>query len=170
RADLRVAQAEAGMDGHENGKAIELVLSASKAGSKLVSEPDLTISLAPPPFHPIIARHCLDHEKPMVTASYVSDEMKALDQEARDKGVTLLNEIGVDPGIDHMSAMRVIDAVHDKGGKILAFRSYCGGLPAPECNDNPFGYKVSWAPRGVLMASRSDAYYLKAGIHVNTPN
>ncbi len=170
QADLQVAQAEAMIDGHENGKAIELDLSDSKAVSKLVSEHDLTISLAPPPFHPIIARHCLDHEKPMVTASYVSDEMKVLGQEAREKGVTLLNEIGVDPGIDHMSAMRVIDAVHDKGGKILAFRSYCGGLPAPECNDNPFGYKVSWAPRGVLMASRSDAYYLKAGIHVNTPN
>jgi len=170
QADLDVALAEAMIDGHENGRAVQLDLADSEALDKLVAGHDLTVSLAPPPFHPVIARHCLDHVKPMVTASYVSDEMKALDAEARSLGVTLLNEIGVDPGIDHMSAMRVIDAVHDQGGKILAFRSYCGGLPAPECNDNPFGYKMSWAPRGVLMASRNDAYYMRHRIHINTPN
>ena len=81
----------------------------------------------------------------------------------------LLNEIGVDPGIDHMSAMRVIDGVRARGGRLLSFRSYCGGLPAPEANDNPFGYKFSWAPRGVLLAGRNDAHYLSDGARVVTP-
>jgi saccharopine dehydrogenase-like NADP-dependent oxidoreductase len=84
--------------------------------------------------------------------------------------LTLLNEIGVDPGIDHMSAMRVIDQVRKRGGKIVAFRSYCGGLPAPEANDNPFGYKFSWAPRGVLLAGRNSALYLQDGRKVEIPS
>ena len=107
----------------------------------------------------MVARHCLDAGKNLVTASYVSDEMMAMDAEAKEKGLIFLNEIGLDPGIDHMSAMRIIDDVHQRGGKIRHFRSYCGGLPAPEAVDNPFGYKFSWAPRGVLMASRNGATY-----------
>jgi saccharopine dehydrogenase-like NADP-dependent oxidoreductase len=102
----------------------------------------------------------------MVTTSYVSEEMQALDGAAKRAGVTLLNEIGVDPGIDHMSAMRIIGAVRQRRGKIVAFKSYCGGLPAPEDNDNPFGYKFSWAPRGVLLASRNGARYLLDGRRV----
>jgi saccharopine dehydrogenase-like NADP-dependent oxidoreductase len=89
--------------------------------------------------------------------------MKALDQRAKDAGIIILNEIGVDPGIDHMSAMRIIHAVENSGGKVVSFRSYCGGLPAPEANDNPYGYKFSWSPRGVLMAGRNDAKYMKEG-------
>jgi saccharopine dehydrogenase-like NADP-dependent oxidoreductase len=92
--------------------------------------------------------------------------MQALDGAAREAGLTILNEIGVDPGIDHMSAMRVIDGVRGRGGRIVSFRSYCGGLPAPDVNDNPFGYKFSWAPRGVLLASRNGASYLRDGHRV----
>jgi saccharopine dehydrogenase-like NADP-dependent oxidoreductase len=95
--------------------------------------------------------------------------MAALDAEARDRDLVFLNEIGLDPGIDHMSAMRIIHDVQRRGGRITAFRSYCGGLPAPEANDNPFGYKFSWAPRGVLMASRNGATYLRDGRVVTTP-
>jgi saccharopine dehydrogenase (NADP+, L-glutamate forming)/spermidine synthase len=105
----------------------------------------------------------------MVTTSYVSPEMEALDGPAKEAGVTVLNEIGVDPGIDHMSAMRIIDGVRRSGGKIVSFKSYCGGLPAPEANDNPFGYKFSWAPRGVLLASRNGASYLLDGRHIEVP-
>ncbi|MFW9857067.1 MAG: saccharopine dehydrogenase C-terminal domain-containing protein [Candidatus Thorarchaeota archaeon] len=89
--------------------------------------------------------------------------MKALDSEARAAGVIFLNEIGVDPGIDHMSAQQIIDRVHDQGGKILSFKSYCGGLPAPEANTNPWGYKLSWSPRGVILAGRNAAKYLEGG-------
>lgn len=170
QADLEINRAEAMIAGHQNGRAVQLDLSDQEALGCLVSEHDLVVSLAPPPFHHAVARHCLNHARPMVTASYVSEDMMSLDREARSLGVTLLNEIGVDPGIDHMSAMRIIDAVRDQGGRILVFRSYCGGLPAPECNDNPFGYKLSWAPRGVLMASRNEAIYRRHRMRIHTPN
>jgi len=99
----------------------------------------------------------------MVTTSYVKDAMRDLDGAARSAGVVLLNEIGVDPGIDHMSAMQVIDEVRKSGGELVGFSSYCGGLPAPEANTNPFGYKFSWSPRGVLLAGKNPARYLENG-------
>lgn len=147
------------LSGDENGTAMTLDLTDEETLGRLISEHDLVISLVPYAFHPLVARHCLTHGKNMITASYVSDEMQALDAEAKEKDLIFLNEIGLDPGIDHMSAMRIIDDVHNRGGKIRHFRSYCGGLPAPEACDNPFGYKFSWAPRGVLLASRNGARY-----------
>jgi len=136
---------------------LDLADEASLAG--LVGGHDLVISLVPFTYHPLVARHCLEQGKHLVTASYVSEEMESLDDEAKKRGLIFLNEIGLDPGIDHMSAMRIIDDVHERGGKIRHFGSYCGGLPAPEANDNPFGYKFSWAPRSVLLASRNGARY-----------
>jgi saccharopine dehydrogenase-like NADP-dependent oxidoreductase len=103
----------------------------------------------------------------MVTTSYVSDKMQALDERAKDAGIVLINELGVDPGIDHMSAMKVINHVYDNGGKVVSFRSYCGGLPAPDANNKPFGYKFSWSPKGVLMAGKNDARYLEDGKEVS---
>ncbi len=100
----------------------------------------------------------------MVTTSYVSEAMKNLDAEAKAAGIILLNEVGLDPGIDHMEAMRMIDGVHRSGGRVLGFTSYCGGLPAPESNTNPFGYKFSWSPRGVLLAGKNPARYLRDGL------
>ncbi len=147
------------IDGHENATAMTLNLEDAEVLGPLVSRHDLVISLVPYGFHPLVARHCLDQKKNLITASYVSKEMEALDNEAKAHDLVFLNEIGLDPGIDHMSAMRIIDDVHERGGKIRHFGSYCGGLPAPEANDNPFGYKFSWAPRGVLMASRNGARY-----------
>jgi len=142
-----------------HSRALNLDLSDEGALSLLVADHDLVISLVPYSYHPLVANHCLEQRKNLVTASYVSEEMSAFDKDARDHDLIFLNEIGLDPGIDHMSAMRIIDDVHRRGGKIRHFRSYCGGLPAPEANDNPFGYKFSWAPRGVLMASRNGARY-----------
>ena len=113
--------------------------------------------------HVVVAKTCLKHKKHMVTTSYVSPEMQALDQQARDADVLLINELGVDPGIDHMSAMRIILDVQNAGGKILSFRSYCGGLPAPDANTNPWGYKFSWSPMAVLRAGNNNARYLKNG-------
>ena len=123
----------------------------------------LAVSLLPWQFHPQVARACLNVGKHMVTTSYVKEEMSALDAEAREKGVILFNELGVDPGIDHMTAMQVIDRVHADGGEVTTFQSYCGGLPAPEANDNPYGYKFSWSPRAVVVAGRNSARYRKDG-------
>jgi saccharopine dehydrogenase-like NADP-dependent oxidoreductase len=162
-ASRTVAKAEALIGGHARGHAHALDLADEARLAEFIAAADLAISLVPPPLHPVVARHCLATNKPMVTTSYVSPEMAALDGEARAKGLVIINEIGVDPGIDHMSAMRIIDDVKRRGGKIAAFKSYCGGLPAPQHNDNPFGYKFSWAPRGVLMASRNGAQYLQDG-------
>jgi saccharopine dehydrogenase-like NADP-dependent oxidoreductase len=162
-ASRTVSKAESMIAGHPNGKAFPLDLSDENALRPFIAATDLAISLVPPPLHPVVARLCLAAGKNMVTTSYVSPEMAALDGEAKAKGLTILNEIGVDPGIDHMSAMRIIDDVKSRGGKVVAFKSYCGGLPAPQHNDNPFGYKFSWAPRGVLVASRNGAQYLLGG-------
>ncbi len=169
QADIDPARAEAMIDDHPNGRAVPLDMSDAAALAALVQEADLTVSLVPPQFHPVAARACVAAGKPMVTASYVSDAMQELDAAARDKGVLLLNEIGVDPGIDHMSAMRLIDMVRGREGRVLLFQSYCGGLPAPEAVDNPLGYKFSWAPRGVLTAARNDAQYLRHHVHVHVP-
>jgi len=170
QGDLAVHRAEEMIAGHVNGRAVELDVSDAAALDALVREHDLAVSLAPPAFHPLVARICVERGKPMVTSSYVSPEMAALEGPARDAGVTLLNEVGADPGIDHMSAMQIIDGVRARGGRVLAFRSYCGGLPAPDCNDNPLGYKLSWTARGVLLASTNDAIYRSFGRPVHTPN
>ncbi|MBS3742158.1 MAG: saccharopine dehydrogenase NADP-binding domain-containing protein [Candidatus Cloacimonetes bacterium] len=168
-ASRTVSKAEKLVKGHPRGKAISLNVKDDEKLSQLISEHDLAVSLLPYVFHPKVAKECIKHEKHMVTTSYVSDEMKALDKEAKEAGVMLLNEIGVDPGIDHMSAMKIIDMVKDKGGKIKSFRSYCGGLPAPEANTNPWGYKFSWSPRGVIKAGKNPARYLEDNEIVKIP-
>ena len=133
---------------------------------ELTDKVDLVCSLLPPMYHPKAAKVAIRHKKPFCTTSYISEEMKALNEEAKRAGVLLLNECGVDPGIDHMSAMKIIDHVHNNHGKVISFTSFTGGLPAPDSNDNPYGYKVSWTPRGVLLAGRNDAHYLKDGKEV----
>jgi saccharopine dehydrogenase-like NADP-dependent oxidoreductase len=168
-ASRTVSKAEKLVDGHPAGRAIALLVDDDKAVRDLVGEHDLAISLLPAPYHPKIARACLDLDTHMVTTSYVGPEMKAFHDEAKEKDLLLLNEIGVDPGIDHMSAMQVIDAERKAGGKLVGFSSWCGGLPAPEANDNPFGYKFSWSPRAVLVAARNDARYLEDGKLVEVP-
>jgi saccharopine dehydrogenase (NADP+, L-glutamate forming) len=167
---LEPDRAAAMIEGHSNGRALLIDVHDETALSGLIKECDLAVSLLPFMLHPTIARHCITNRKHMVTTSYVSAQMQELDGEARKAGVTILNEIGVDPGIDHMSAMRIIDDVRKRGGRIVLFRSYCGGLPAPEANDNPFGYKFSWAPRGVLLAGRNKAQYILDGRKVEVPS
>ncbi len=152
-----------------NGIAKRVDVNDEASLEDLISQADLSISLLPYIYHPLVARLCVKHKKQMVTASYVKDEMRALDEGAKKAGVILLNEIGVDPGIDHMSAMKVIDHIRNSGGELESFSSYCGGLPAPEANDNPFGYKFSWSPRGVVLAGKNPARYLKDGKIVDIP-
>lgn len=124
---------------------------------------DLVISLIPYTFHAQVIKSAIRNKKNVVTTSYVSPAMMALDDEAKAAGITVMNEIGLDPGIDHLYAIKTIDEVHKAGGKILSFLSYCGGLPAPEDSDNPLGYKFSWSSRGVLLALRNAGKWWQDG-------
>ncbi|MHA1637111.1 MAG: saccharopine dehydrogenase C-terminal domain-containing protein [Candidatus Thorarchaeota archaeon] len=136
---------------------------------ELTEKVDLVCSLLPYAFHVKAAKIAIKHKTHFCTTSYISDEMKTLDDEAKKAGIMLLNECGVDPGIDHMSAMKIIDTIHQEGGKLTSFTSFTGGLPAPDANNNPFGYKLSWSPRGVLLAGRNDASFLRDGKSVVIP-
>lgn len=168
-ADVAPEKARRVVEGYPNGSSLELSVEDDGRLGKAVAGHDLVVSLLPYTHHVRVAGHCLRNRRPLVTTSYVSDEMRALDTAARDAGILLLNEIGLDPGIDHMSAMALIHRVQEAGGRVTGFRSYCGGLPAPEANDNPLGYKFSWSPKGVVMAGRNDARYLKDGDEVFVP-
>lgn len=155
---------------HPRGRALGLGAEDEAALCALVHDCDVAVSLLPAERHPVVARVCVQLGKHLVTTSYVSEAMRALDAQARRRGLLLLNEMGVDPGIDHMSALHVIRRRQAQGATLVGFTSYCGGLPAPEANDNPFGYKFSWAPRGVLVAARQPARYLLQGESVVVPN
>lgn len=169
-ADRVLSRAESMISGHRNGLAVEWTIEHEAALDEMVGKHDLTVSLLPYVYHLLVAKYCLKHKKNMVTTSYVKPEMRALDKHARKAGVIFLNELGLDPGIDHMSAMRIIDHVHGKGGKIEEFYSMCGALPAPEVAEhNPFRYKFSWSPKGVIMAGNNDGKFLKNGRIVNIP-
>ena len=162
-ASRTVKKAEEIVKGFSNGSALKLLVDDSEALETLVRKHDIIVSLLPWIHHIKVAKVCLKYGRPMATTSYVSDDMRSLDAELRNKNLLFLNEIGADPGVDHMSAMRIIDDVHARGGKVRHFYSFCGGLPAPEDNDNPFGYKFSWSPQGVVLASRNPARFLENG-------
>lgn len=168
-ASRTVSKAERIIDGHPDGKAIELNVTNDALLEQLVIESDITVSLLPYTYHVKVAELCIKHRKHMVTTSYVSDAMKALDKKAKDAGIFILNECGLDPGIDHMSAIRIIHDVEGNGGKVISFRSTTGALPSYEANNNPFGYKFSWAPRGVLLASKNPSKWLQDGEIVSYP-
>jgi saccharopine dehydrogenase (NADP+, L-glutamate forming) len=153
----------------DNGNALFIDVDDAEKLSKLIEANDIVVSLLPWVFHVRVAELCLKFGKHMATTSYVSEGMRKLDAPAREKGLLFLNEMGVDPGIDHMSAMKVINEVAKEGGKIRHFYSYCGGLPAPDNNDNPFGYKFSWSPKGVILASKNAAKFLENGEIVDIP-
>lgn len=156
RSDLMIA-------GNSHGVSLLWEAGDEASLSSLISGHDITVSLLPYVFHVMVARHCVAHKKNMVTTSYVKPEMRELDAAAKDAGIILLNEMGLDPGIDHMSAMRIIDQVHEREGAILEFYSICGALPAPEAAENPFRYKFSWSPKGVVLAGNNDAIFLHHG-------
>lgn len=164
------SKAEKMIGDNPNGTAVGWTVDDEETLDKMIEEHDLAVSLLPYAYHPMVARKCIAHKKNMVTTSYVKPEMQNLDKQAKDAGIIILNEIGVDPGIDHMSAMRVIDNVHDKGGEIEEFYSVTGALVAPEtADDNPFRYKFSWSPKGVVMAGNNDAKYLMKGAVKEVP-
>lgn len=127
--------------------------------ASIIQQADVVISMMPPALHILIAKDCLQHSKHLLTASYVDESIAALKDEIKNKGLLFLCEMGLDPGIDHMSAMQMIDVIHENGGKVTSFKSHCGGLVAPESDDNPWRYKISWNPRNIVLAGKAGAVY-----------
>lgn len=155
--DLSQEQAQKFCMGHPNAKGIQLDVFNQQQRQAAIQASDLVVSMLPARFHIEAAKDCVKYGKHLVTASYVSKEMQALDGEAKEKGLVFMNEIGVDPGIDHMSAMQVIDRIRDGGGKMLLFESFTGGLIAPESDNNLWRYKFTWNPRNVVVAGQGGA-------------
>jgi len=144
-----------GNSNHANATMLDVF--DQKSRSNAISNADIVVSMLPARFHVEVAKDCIAYGKNMVTASYVSKEMQALDDAVKNKGLVFMNEIGVDPGIDHMSAMQVIDNIRDKGGDLILFESFTGGLVAPENDNNLWNYKFTWNPRNVVVAGQGGA-------------
>lgn len=155
--DLNIDHANTLINNNANAAAITLDIFNDTDRKNAVKNADIVISMLPARFHVEVAKDCVAYGKHMVTASYISKEMQALDAEAKAKGLVFMNEIGLDPGLDHMSAMQVIDSIHDKGGEMLLFESFCGGLVAPESDTNLWNYKFTWNPRNVVLAGQGGA-------------
>jgi saccharopine dehydrogenase (NADP+, L-glutamate forming) len=159
--DLALIKSKTGKSYYVTPAAIDIRDEAAR--QKLIQETDLVISLLPPQLHIFVARDCLQFGKNLLTASYIDPEVKKLEKEIEEAGLLFMYEMGLDPGIDHMSAMKLIHSIEKKGGQISAFRSYCGGLVSPESNDNPWQYKISWNARNVVLAGSSGAVYREKG-------
>ncbi|MFD1094309.1 saccharopine dehydrogenase family protein [Salegentibacter chungangensis] len=162
--DIDLENAKKAGRNHPRCEAIQLDVFEKESREKAIQDADIVISMLPARFHIEVAKDCVKFKKNMVTASYISKEMKALDEEVKENGLIFMNEIGVDPGIDHMSAMQVIDRIRDKGGKVLLFESFTGGLVAPESDTNLWNYKFTWNPRNVVVAGQGGvAEFLQEG-------
>lgn len=168
--DVSLESAQSKVNNHSNATAMQLDVFNAEERSQAIQKADIVISMLPARFHIEVAKDCIAYGKHMVTASYISDEMKALDEEAKAKGLVFMNEIGLDPGIDHMSAMQVIDRIKEQGGKMLLFESFCGGLVAPESDTNLWNYKFTWNPRNVVLAGQGGAsMFIQEGTYKYIP-
>ena len=155
--DLSLDSAQNKTNNHPNATAISLDVFDKAQRNKAIQNADIVISMLPAHLHIEVAKDCIEYKKHMVTASYISDAMQELDVLAKENNLIFMNEIGLDPGIDHMSAMKVINDIRAKGGKMLLFESFCGGLVAPESDTNLWNYKFTWAPRNVVLAGQGGA-------------
>jgi saccharopine dehydrogenase-like NADP-dependent oxidoreductase len=160
-ADQNPAAIASLTDGVTAAQAVQCDILNDESRRNLIREADIVISLLPPALHIIVAQDCVAMSKDLATASYVSDEMKELHDEAVSKGIVMMNELGLDPGLDHMSAMRIIAQIEDQGGEVKRFISNCGGLVSPESDDNPWNYKISWNPHNVAMAGQGTAIFIQ---------
>ncbi len=138
---------------------VQLDITNEKQRGDLIQRAHVVISMMPPALHFLVAKDCVEYRKNLLTASYLDDKMKSLKEEISNRKLLFICEMGLDPGIDHMSAMKIIDEIKAKGGKITSFKSHCGGLVAPESDDNPWHYKISWNPRNIVMAGQSGGVY-----------
>jgi saccharopine dehydrogenase-like NADP-dependent oxidoreductase len=163
-ADSKLAQSKIGHS--TRAAALSFDINDDKERGKQVHAADIVISLLPPSLHIKVATDCVRNHKNLLTASYADHEIKLLQNEVKKNKLLFLCEMGLDPGIDHMSAMKIIDEIHTKGGKVTSFKSHCGGLVAPESDDNPWHYKISWNPRNIVMAGKAGAHYLENGNEV----
>jgi saccharopine dehydrogenase-like NADP-dependent oxidoreductase len=169
-ADISLELALRKTNNHQNATAIAFDINNQEQRHAEIAKADIVISMLPAHLHIEVAKDCIIYKKNMVTASYISDAMQELDAAAKENGLIFMNEIGLDPGIDHMSAMQVIDAIRDKGGKMILFESFCGGLVAPECDDNLWNYKFTWAPRNVVLAGQGGtAKFIQEGKYKYIP-
>ena len=169
-ADQSITSIQEKVANNENAHAIALDIHNKEAREALIQQADVVISMMPAFLHPIIANDCLTFGKHLVTASYISNELKEMDAEVKAKGIIFMNECGLDPGIDHMSAMKTLDEIREKGGNPVHFESFCGGLVAPESDDNIWNYKFSWNPRNVVVAGQGGAAkFLQQGTYKYIP-
>jgi saccharopine dehydrogenase-like NADP-dependent oxidoreductase len=168
-ADVSLDLVKQKIGDHLNARAIAFDINNDGQREEEIKNADIVISMLPAFMHLNVAKDCVRFKKHLATASYVSKEMMELDGEAKAAGVILMNEIGLDPGLDHASAMQVIDEIHAQGGQLISFKSYCGGLVAPEYNDNPWGYKFSWNPRNVVLAGQGTAQFIEKGKYKYIP-
>jgi len=168
-ADISLENALARTGKKPGTRAIAFDINNIEQRSDEIKNADIVVSMLPAFMHLQVANDCVKYGKHLVTASYISSEIAALDKEVKNKGLIFLNEIGLDPGIDHMSAMEIIERIKNEGGEIILFKSYCGGLIAPESNDNPWGYKFSWNPRNVVLAGQGTAKFLENGQYKYVP-
>lgn len=155
--DIDTSHAKKLIGTNKNAEVIHLNVFDEKARSKSIKNTDIVISMLPARFHIEVAKDCILFEKHLVTASYISPEIQALNSDVKAKGLVFMNEVGLDPGIDHMSAMKVLDRVREKGGKIILFESFTGGLVSPENDNNLWNYKFTWNPRNVVLAGQGGA-------------
>jgi len=160
-ANLQLAQSKIGNSSH--GIALSFDINNEVERKRNIEQADIVISLLPPALHYIVAEDCVELKKNLLTASYVDDQIKKLGSKIENNNLLFLCEMGLDPGIDHMSAMKMIDDIHSKKGQIVSFQSHCGGLVAPESDDNPWRYKISWNPRSIVLAGKSGAHYKENG-------
>jgi saccharopine dehydrogenase-like NADP-dependent oxidoreductase len=168
--DVNFSHAKKLIGNHDNAQAIMLDVFDKKSRQNAIQNSDIVISMLPARFHVEVAKDCISFNKNMVTASYISEDMQKLDKAATEKGLVFMNEIGVDPGIDHMSAMQVIDRIREKGGEIILFESFTGGLVAPESDNNLWNYKFTWNPRNVVVAGQGGAAkFLQEGTYKYIP-
>lgn len=161
--DLDLDLANQKLNAHPNGKAIFFDINDDQVKKAAIANADVVVSLLPAKFHPVVAEECLLQSKHLFTASYISPQMKAMNHDAANKGLLFYNESGVDPGIDHMSAMKVINELKNEGAEITGFYSSTGGLVAPEFDNNPWNYKFTWNPRNVVLAGQATARYMDGG-------
>ncbi len=168
-ADTNLRTAADKVKNSPHGTAVAFDVTDADQRKKYITGSDLVISMLPASLHGEVAKDCLRYARHLFTASYVDDTIRGMADEIKSKGLLFLCEMGLDPGIDHMSAMQLVDAIHEKAGRITSFKSHCGGLVAPESDDNPWHYKISWNPGNVVLAGKSGAIYKKDGQTFNIP-
>ncbi|HXR83076.1 MAG TPA: saccharopine dehydrogenase C-terminal domain-containing protein [Hanamia sp.] len=167
--DSNLSLVESKTKNFTSAEAISFDVTHEEKRHEFISKADLVISMLPPALHFLIAKDCVTFSKNLLTASYLDEKIKSLKGEVEKKGILFLAEMGLDPGIDHMSAMKMINEIKSKGGKIISFKSHCGGLVSPESDDNPWHYKITWNPANVVMAGSAGAVYLDDGKKIEIP-